>query len=137
MDKSIGEQIKLAEEVDLNRQKKILFLCFECKTYTCGSSTDSYEHVCASGSKQKNDNGLTNCMHITINALFYNDPEDLTTSSMNLPQSPSLRSSMMQLSPIRGNSYYEQSLHDFLTSTPKGSTSGERYSYNITINNRY
>lgn len=102
---------------DLFNTKKILFVCLTCKKYIHGNSNDCYDHVCNSDEK----NSIKDCMQITINALFYHEPANFTDSSIRLPDSPSLRSSMMDLSSILNDPERENSstLRQFLTSTPK------------------
>lgn len=104
---------------DIFKTKNILFLCFACKKYLHGNANDSYEHKC----DETQSNGLKECMSITINALYYFESTDHTSSSIRFPDSPSLRSSMLDFSSIRLRSGYQdlnaEKYHRFVTSTPK------------------
>lgn len=116
-DKTVQLKFNNSSSNDIFKTKNILFLCFACKKYLHGNANDSYEHKC-DGTQ---NNGLKECMSITINALFYFESTDLTSSSIQFPESPSLRSSMFNYSTIRRplESEDTEKLHRFVTSTPK------------------
>lgn len=105
------------DSVALNDKKKLLFVCFPCKKYMWGSENDSYNHICGSNNPENGD--LLQCMRIVINALFYAEPTNFSTSTFDLQNSPSLRSSKFDMSSIVGNSIFEEKMHRFVTSTPK------------------
>lgn len=118
IDESNGSGMEsVALDFEQREYKKFVFMCFICKKYIQGSSSDLYDHVCDNNRTENND--LIRCMRVVINALYETGFTDISTSTINFPESPSLRSSRLELSSIPASSPCNDGLHRFVTSTPK------------------